>query len=76
MDGDFHMAMDTAAPAATTSVTQAGAYLGGVIGPLLFGFVAERGSYTWAWSGYVGFAAGSLTIVVGRNLLRTAGQGT
>jgi MFS family permease len=58
------------APAAATGVTQAGVYLGGVLGPLLFGLVAERATYAAAWaaaSAVALVAAGA--IVVGRRLL-------
>lgn len=38
------------APAAATGVTQAGLYLGGGLGPLGFGLVAERTSFSAAWA--------------------------
>lgn len=37
-------------PAAATGITQAGLYLGGVIGPLGFGLLVERTSYALAWA--------------------------
>jgi MFS family permease len=39
-----------ASPAAATGITQAGLYLGGVIGPIGFGLIVEHGSYAAAWS--------------------------
>lgn len=63
------------APAAATGVTQTGVYLGGVLGPLLFGQVAQHMSYAAAWSLNAALAAlGSASIVVGRRmfLARTA----
>lgn len=36
-------------PAAATGVTQTGTYLGAVLGPLLFGVVAEHLSFAWSW---------------------------
>ena len=35
--------------AAATGITQTGVYVGGVFGPLLFGFVADEYSYQAAW---------------------------
>lgn len=37
------------APAASTGVTQTGAFLGSATGPMLFGLVAAHGSYEAAW---------------------------
>lgn len=61
------------APAAATGVTQAGLYVGGMLGPLAFGAVAERFDFGAAW----GMAAGSLALaavltLVARHLLRQA----
>jgi MFS family permease len=39
------------APAAATGLTQTGVYLGGVSGPLVFGYVAEHVDYSVAWLG-------------------------
>ncbi|MGH2826445.1 MAG: CynX/NimT family MFS transporter [Actinomycetota bacterium] len=39
------------APAAATGLTQTGVYLGGVSGPLVFGYVAEHIDYSAAWLG-------------------------
>lgn len=39
-----------AAPAAATSISQAGVFLGGALGPVTFGLVVEVWSYRVAWS--------------------------
>jgi len=39
------------APGAATSVTQAGVFAGGALGPLVFGALVETWSYAAAWSG-------------------------
>lgn len=39
-----------ARPAFATGITHAGAFTGGVFGPLLFGFTADKTSYAMAWS--------------------------
>ena len=58
------------APGAATGITQMGTSTGAVVGPLLFGFVAERLSYSMAWvcSGGLSLAA-AVTVVAGRRLL-------
>lgn len=58
------------APAAATGVTQTGVYLGGVLGPLAFGQVAQHVSYTAAWLMNAAIAAlGAAAIVVARRML-------
>lgn len=61
-----------AAPAAATGVTQAGVYVGGSVGPLLFGVVAERASYVAAWSAasVVALLAAGCVLGARRMLLR------
>ncbi|MDQ3767041.1 MAG: MFS transporter [Actinomycetota bacterium] len=57
------------APAAATGITQTGAYMGGIVGPFLFGLMAER-SYPAAWTAAAVcalLAAGS--VVASRRLL-------
>jgi hypothetical protein len=58
------------APAAATSITQSGVYVGGCAGPLLFGLVAAH-SYPTAWLAAAGamLAAALLVLVGGRMLL-------
>ncbi|HET9770339.1 MAG TPA: MFS transporter, partial [Acidimicrobiia bacterium] len=51
--GLFNLAVvlaNPASPGAATGVTQTGTYLGAVLGPLLFGLVAEHLSFGWSWS--------------------------
>lgn len=58
------------APAAATGIAQLGLFLGGVVGPLVFGAIVEAGSYAAAWlvgAGALGAAAA--LILVGRQLL-------
>lgn len=50
--GLFNLAIvlaNPASPAAATGVTQTGTYLGAVLGPLMFGLVADHRSFAWAW---------------------------
>ncbi len=65
-------------PAQATAITQAGGRVGGVLGPLLFGFVVTHGSYAAAWSGAVVAAVlSAATMLVGRRMLvrqRAAGR--
>jgi MFS family permease len=59
------------APAAATGITQTGTYVGAMSGPLVFGWIAEHGSYAAAWSvGASWFVLAALGMVVGRRLLR------
>ncbi len=43
-------------PAAATGITQTGTYIGAVSGPLLFGVIADRISFTAAWLVAAAFA--------------------
>jgi MFS family permease len=57
------------APAAATSITQSGVYVGGCAGPLLFGLLAAH-SYPLAWLVAAGaMVAAALTMLVGRRML-------
>lgn len=75
-NGVFNLAVirrNPRAPAAATGITQAGLYLGGVVGPTAFGRSVELWSYAAAWSGLAVasmLAAGG--ILAGRALLRAA----
>lgn len=51
------VAMNPDAPARASGITQTGAYLGGALGPLLFGLAASRLGYSWAWYGAAGCSA-------------------
>lgn len=53
------------APAAASGITQSGVYAGGVVGPLVFGAVAEGASYGLAWR----LAAGAAVISAGLHVL-------
>lgn len=64
----FHFAVSRrygAAAAAATGVTQSGVYVGGVVGPVTFGLIAETASYgaAWAVAGVsCGLAAGGMAL--------------
>lgn len=59
-----------AAPARATAVTQVGARLGGVLGPLATGFVIQHMSYGTAWVLCASLMLiASLTVIVGRSFL-------
>jgi MFS family permease len=50
--GLFNLAVvksSPSSPGAATGITQTGAYVGSVLGPVLFGFLAEEHSFSWAW---------------------------
>ncbi len=72
--GLFNLAVITnnsAAPGAATGFTQTGTYLGAAIGPMLFGLLADRFSWTLAWSVVPVFLAlAALSAVVARSSLR------
>jgi predicted MFS family arabinose efflux permease len=59
------------APAAATGITQTGTYVGAMVGPLAFGWIADHASYAAAW--WVGaswFVLAAIAVLVGRRLLR------
>lgn len=58
------------APGRATGVTQTGTYLGGALGPVLFGAVAERAGYTASWwlAAFLGVSAAA-AVLVGRRLI-------
>lgn len=72
--GLFNLAVvehNPGAPAAATGFTQTGTYLGGAVGPLLFGALAERYSWTAAWALVPTFLlAAAATAVAARAALR------
>lgn len=78
--GLFNLAVvlaNPASPGAATGVTQTGTYLGVVLGPLLFGVVAEHLSFAWSWrlvalTSWLGAGA----IWIGRAMLRRHGRAT
>jgi MFS family permease len=65
--GLFNLAVvrvNPAAPAVATGITQTGTYVGAVLGPVVFGVVAERQSFRAAWLG-----AAATAIVAGATIL-------
>lgn len=72
--GLFNLAVVRAAPGSpgrATGITQTGTYLGGAIGPIVFGAVAEQAGYSSAWflAAGLGLAAAG-AVLFGRHLLR------
>lgn len=58
------------APAAATGITQTGLYLGGVLGPMLFGLVSEKWSFETGWWMCAAFQiVGAVMILVGERLM-------
>ena len=58
------------AAAAATGITQSGVYVGGAVGPLLFGFVVEHHSYEAAWMmAAVSGAIAATGVHIGRRML-------
>ncbi|MCL5077225.1 MAG: hypothetical protein M1288_03810, partial [Actinobacteria bacterium] len=56
-----------------TGITQSGAYLGSVFGPLLFGFIVDRSGYGLAWTSAAFEAiAASLAVIVARRMIVAA----
>lgn len=72
-NGLFNLAVVRAyhhAPARATGITQVGTYAGGMVGPLLFGAIADRFGYDPAWLMAAGLAAiGAAAFLAGRGLL-------
>ena len=61
------------APGAASGITQTGTYFGAFAGPLLFGWVAERSSYRWAWLVASACCVGATAFVVaGRRMIGRA----
>lgn len=56
-----------------TGITQSGAYLGSVFGPLLFGFIVDRSGYGLAWTSAAFEAiAASIAVIVARRMIVAA----
>lgn len=72
-NGLFNLAVVRAyphAPARATGVTQVGTYVGGMLGPLGFGLLAEHAGFGASWYMCAGAAAvGAVTLVAARRLL-------
>jgi MFS family permease len=65
------------APGAATGITQTGTYFGAVVGPVLFGVVAERLSFRAAWLGAAAMALlAAMTILGARRRVRAWRDGT
>ncbi|MPY91626.1 MAG: MFS transporter [Acidimicrobiia bacterium] len=70
--GVFNLAVvayNRAAPAAATGITQTGAYAGGAIGPLVFGYVADQAGYSSAWLVFAAVAVAAAGVVALGNRL-------
>lgn len=69
----FHFAVSRtygAAAAAATGVTQSGVYVGGVVGPIAFGLIAEGVSYSAAWFvAGISCAMAAAGMVLGRSMM-------
>ena len=62
--------LNPSAPAAATSIVQAGVYAGGFIGPVGFGFIATHASFPTAWiTGAVTMVVAAALMVLGRRML-------
>ena len=66
------------APAAATGITQTGTYAGSAVGPLVFGLVVERASYTAAWlcSAALALVAAAAMLAGREALVRERRRGT
>ncbi|WP_198587151.1 MFS transporter [Glycomyces xiaoerkulensis] len=62
------------APAAATSITQTGVYLGGAVGPIAFGLLVDHGGWTAGWTASVAAMTFAAVFIVagGRPRHRTA----
>ena len=72
-NGLFNLAVvrsNPSAPGAATGITQTGVFVGAVFGPLIFGFIVDRASYTAAWlvAGGLSLAAAA-SVAFARRLL-------
>jgi len=64
-----------AAPSAATGVTQSGLFAGQLVGPPVFGWLVERGSYELAWAVFAGLLVFAAVLLrVGRARLLRARQ--
>lgn len=78
--GLFNLSVVRAAPrfpGRATGITQTGTYVGGAVGPILFGAVAEGSGYTAAWwlAAALGLGAAAAVLVGRAVLTRGAGGG-
>ncbi len=74
--GLFNLSVVRAAPrfpGRATGITQTGTYVGGAIGPIVFGAVAEAAGYSAAWWLAAGLGLGAaVAVLVGREVLTRA----
>jgi predicted MFS family arabinose efflux permease len=72
--GLFNLAVishNPSAPGAATGFTQTGTYLGAALGPMMFGLIADRSSWTTAWSTVsIFFVLGAIAAALARSELR------
>jgi predicted MFS family arabinose efflux permease len=62
--------LNPSAPAAASSIVQAGVYAGGFIGPIGFGFIAAHASFPAAWlTGAAAMLLAGVLMVLGRRML-------
>lgn len=71
--GLFNLSVVRAAPTApgrATGITQTGTYLGGAVGPILFGAMAEAAGFRAAWWLAAALGAGAaVAVLIGRSVL-------
>jgi cyanate permease len=77
--GSYNLAMvrlNPVAPGAAVGVTQTGAFVGAIIGPIGLGFLAERYSFTASWvaAAVASFLAAAIIFVLRRFVLGEPGQ--
>jgi MFS family permease len=77
--GSYNLAMvrlNPIAPGAAVGVTQTGAFVGAIIGPIGLGFLAERYSFTASWvaAAVASFLAAAIIFVLRRFVLGEPGQ--
>ncbi len=75
--GSYNLAMiklNPVSPGAAVGITQTGAFLGGVAGPIVLGLVADHGSFLGAWAVAAGFSFASAALVwlFGHGLVKQA----
>lgn len=77
--GSYNLAMvrlNPIAPGAAVGITQTGAFVGAIVGPIGLGFLAERYSFTasWAAAAIASFLAAAIIFVLRRFILGEPGQ--
>ncbi len=62
-------------PASTTGITMAAAFTGAIVGPALFGLLAQATTYPFAWAvASVSIMSGGLLVIVAHRMVMTAAQ--